>query len=621
MTPSATRTGRIGRVGTRAGAAVGAFAVGISLVGPVASATPPASGVTSTRVAAAAQPVAPRRIVTGWMPYWTTKSSLAAVVANQDLFTEVSPFWYATSWNASTGRTRIVSHIDAMGVSAKATATRTLSAARTRIVPSITDSTPAHRMAAVLRSKTLRAAHVAQLVALVRSNGYAGIDLDYEKFAFSDGSSTWASTRPAWVTFIRDLSRALHARGKILTVAVPEMFNSLRARGSGYWVYDYASIGRYVDRIRIMAYDYSWTVPGPIGPYAWAERIVRYAVSVMSPSKVQLGIPTYGRNWVRRDASNHYLVTGRCPVDNKPDYHRYTYSSGEMPAFMARVGVSKSAVQWSPTSKEHWFRYSRGYSGKTSTGVATSCRVQREVWFGDADSVSARMGLVGKYHLAGLAFWTLGGEDTRQWSRLRAYARTIAPVPTSVSASATKRVVSGGLVRVSARTSVQGRAVVGGAASLLWRRVGGTSWQLLGRAITTATGRVSFVRRAPIYSGEWRVVVGATWSRTAGTSQPTSTSVNALVTARLTSLTVARGATVRLRGAVSPVRGGQLVLRQRLVGGRWVTAESAKTTLRGFVSFTLSSQRRGARYAYRLVAVGTPLNAPGYSSVVVLRVV
>lgn len=621
MTPCQSRRTRLGRVSARAVATVGAFACAITLVGPVASAVSPVAGTSAVAVATASSPVTPRRIVTGWMPYWTTNSSLAAIVANRDLFTEVSPFWYTTSWNAATGRTKIVSHIDAMGVSVKATATKTLAATRTRVVPSITDSTPTHRMSAVLRNSSLRAGHVAQIVSLVVSNGYAGIDLDYEKFAFNDGSSTWAATRPAWISFIRDLSRALHARHKILTVAVPEMFNNLRTGGSGYWVYDYAGMAPYVDRIRIMAYDYSWTVPGPIGPLPWAERIVKFAVSVMSPSKVQLGIPTYGRNWVRRDAANRRLVTGSCPVDNKADYNRYTYSSSEIGSFMSRVGVAKASVQWSATSKEHWFRYSRVYAGKTSAGAATSCRVYREVWFGDADSVSARMTLVGKYHLAGVAFWTLGGEDVRQWSRLRAYARSIASVPTSVSAAATKRVASGALVRIAARSTSRGKAVVGGTARLYWQRAGATTWQSLADAVTSATGWVTFARKAPRYTGHWKIVISGTWARSTGVSRPTNTSVNAAVAVRLTSTVVAAGKAVRLNGVVAPARAGQVVLRQRLVKGHWVTEASTMTTKTGFVSFRLQSRRHGVRYSYRLVANGTAFNSQGYSRVVVLRVV
>ena len=61
----------------------------------------------------------------------------------------------------------------------------------------IVDAMPAGGMAAVLADPASRAAHVATIGDLAAANGFDGIDIDYEKFAFSDGSSTWATTRRA----------------------------------------------------------------------------------------------------------------------------------------------------------------------------------------------------------------------------------------------------------------------------------------------------------------------------------------------------------------------------------------------------------------------------------------
>ena len=34
----------------------------------------------------------PKRMMSGWLPYWTTASSVDAFVANADLFNDISPF-------------------------------------------------------------------------------------------------------------------------------------------------------------------------------------------------------------------------------------------------------------------------------------------------------------------------------------------------------------------------------------------------------------------------------------------------------------------------------------------------------------------------------------------------
>ena len=57
-----------------------------------------------------------------------------------------------------------------------------------------------------------------------------------------------------------------------------------------------------------MAYDFSTTSPGPIGPLPWTEDGVKYAITQMPASKVFLGIPGYGRDWITK-------VEGVCPKD------------------------------------------------------------------------------------------------------------------------------------------------------------------------------------------------------------------------------------------------------------------------------------------------------------------
>ena len=53
------------------------------------------------------------------------------------------------------------------------------------------------------------------------ANAVVGIDLDYETFAFTDGSGSWGATQPNWTAFVNELAAALHAQGKLLAVTIP----------------------------------------------------------------------------------------------------------------------------------------------------------------------------------------------------------------------------------------------------------------------------------------------------------------------------------------------------------------------------------------------------------------
>jgi spore germination protein YaaH len=346
----------------------------------------------------------PRPLVTGWLPYWTPTSSAAVLTANKDLFTEGSSFAFS-----ATGATTIVAQGDPTG---RATVLGAIHAAGLRAVATVTDGMARHAMAGVIANPTTRAQLVASLVNLTAA-GYDGIDLDFEVFAFADGSSTWATTRPNWVAFVAQLSAALHARGHILTAAVPVEYDPALGGGSGYWVYDYKGIAPYVDKLRIMTYDYSFSAAGPIAPLPWVTNVAAWAVTQVPASKIEIGVPTYGKDWVT-------AVYGTCPVNNPPRTHEYTAAGA-----MALAASKRITPTWNATYAERTFVYGELLSGVSATGAPASCTVSRTVWYDDASSVMARVGLVGRFNLGGIAMWTIGGEDPAQWAALRGYATAL----------------------------------------------------------------------------------------------------------------------------------------------------------------------------------------------------
>src|SRR5204863_2452306 len=104
-----------------------------------------------------------------------------------------------------------------------------------------------------------------------------------------------------------ELSTALHTYAKLLYVTIPTVMDNNRTRGSGYWVYNPVGIAPFADRIRVMAYAYSWNTPGANAPLSWTQKVVDYFAANVPPSKVELGVPLYGRDWI-------LSVDGNCPA-------------------------------------------------------------------------------------------------------------------------------------------------------------------------------------------------------------------------------------------------------------------------------------------------------------------
>ncbi len=349
----------------------------------------------------------PRKILTGWMPYYSVKNSMTSILANKDLMSEVSPFWYSlTSATAIKDQ-----YASAKLTIPKKTQLDILRANGLLILPAITDGTKKLVLSGLLAKPSTRSQVVNTITKLVLTNNYDGIDLDLEGFAFSDGTASWAKTSPNWVLFIKELSTLLHANGKILSMTTPVIFDPVKKRKGSYWVYNWPETAPYIDRLRIMTYDYSTSKPGPIGPLEWTEATVAYAATLMPPSKVWLGVPGYGRDWITK-------VTGKCPAT----YAKLIKAGAKAAVFAANKGTELASTYgatpvYSEKMGEVTFTYEKTYTEGTA-----SCTATRVAWYQNSRAYLARMELVAKHKLGGLTQWTLGQEDAETMPALREYA-------------------------------------------------------------------------------------------------------------------------------------------------------------------------------------------------------
>ncbi|MEO6126047.1 MAG: glycosyl hydrolase family 18 protein [Ilumatobacteraceae bacterium] len=350
--------------------------------------------------------------VQGWAPYWQTDSALASFTANADVFTDLSLFAYrATAANA-------IDAYPGLAVSVPATYRAAVDTAGVKLTASILDDTGTGVMASILADPVARATHVQTIVQFATANGFDGIDVDYEGFAFSDGRSTWATTRPNWVLFIQELAAGLHGIDKTLTVSAPPMYDPDRTGGDrGYWVYDYAAMGEVVDFIRIMAYDYNTSEPGPIAPIGWVQGLVDDIKAMVPPSKLILGVPVYGYNWPTS-------ILGVCPADQEPKRQNQSTKSA------AVLAASKGIVPTYDVERaESTFSYLENLVGVDASGAPTECTVNRTVWFSDARAAHQRAWTAERADLAGIAIWALGSDDELVWQGIDAARADIASWP------------------------------------------------------------------------------------------------------------------------------------------------------------------------------------------------
>lgn len=543
---------------------------------------------TALTVPARADDNPPRKIMTGWIPYYSMKTALPDALNNADLVREVMPFWYTLKFDGKT-KAPYVADLYApanpsVPISEPLTAMRN---AGLSIIPTITDGTSKLVLAGLLKNPTSRTQVVNAIMNLVRTNNYDGVDLDFEGFAFVDGNTTWASTAPSWVALVKELSAALRAEKKLLSVSTPYVLNPTGAQ-KGYFVYAWAAIAPYIDKLRIMTYDYSVSKVGPIGPITWTERTVQYAVSIMPASKVYVGVPGYGRDWVT-------AVTGVCPAN----VINTVKAGAKAATFVMRDAAALAATYGAvPTYNEQFgemtFSYQKVYNGTTATGLSTSCTASRTAWYQDARSWALRADLVTKYRIGGITAWTFGMEEPLAMEAIRTVAKSVAPDQVTLTAAIDKNVVDyGNPITVNALLTIKDKSAVAGVpVRIEGKSQGDSTWRLLATATSGIDGKIE---KAVIVgkSTAIRVASDATWERTEGLSPEFPVSVNRLLVVSAPA-TVKSATAITISGNIRPRLAGSSVALERLVGKEWKAAGTAVLTdAQGNFTITLSGYPRG----------------------------
>ena len=530
----------------------------------------------------------PRKILTGWIPYYSMKTALPDVLNNADLIKEVMPFWYTLKYN---GKTKAPEILDlyapanpSVPISEPLTALRN---ANLQIIPTITDGTSMGVLAGLLKNPTSRTQVVNVIMNLVRTNNYDGIDIDFEGFAFVDKNTTWTATAPLWTAFIKELSVALRAEDKLLSVSTPYVLNPADKQ-KGYYVYAWAAIASSIDKLRIMTYDYSVAKVGPIGPITWTERTVQYAISIMPASKVFVGVPGYGRDWVT-------AVAGVCPAN----VANSVKTGAKAATFVMRDAASLAATYGAtPTYNEQFgevtFTYQKVYNGTTAGGLATSCTASRTAWYQDNRSWALRAALVTKYRIGGITAWTFGMEEPLAMEAIRTVAKAVAPDKVNVVTSVDKSEMSyGSPFTITGQLSIKDKSPIADlAVRVEGKSLGESTWRTLANAVTDAEGK--FEKSLILgKSTTLRVYSDATWERSEGLSVEIPITINRLI--NLTAPTSAKSATqLQITGSVLPRSEGAMVTLEKLAGKEWQSiAETVVTDAQGNFVITVAPQTRG----------------------------
>jgi spore germination protein YaaH len=220
------------------------------------------------------------------------------------------------------------------------------------------------------------AANVKNLVDVAVSKGYVGLDIDYE--------GLWqASDRAPYESFIAQLSQAMHAAGKQLSIAVPALDN---ANSQSAW--SYADLVGPLDVLHVMGYDFHsiGTHSGPLAPLGWIDAVNGQAAATGRADKFVLGVGNYGTT------PTTFCNTQDC---------------------IARCGGSYA------TTTDHMATCP---FGNWNAGRAPNCPTGNEqLFFEDTGSMEEKVQSAKSHGLGGITYWTIGGEPDGFFAMIAKY--------------------------------------------------------------------------------------------------------------------------------------------------------------------------------------------------------
>lgn len=211
---------------------------------------------------------------------------------------------------------------------------------------------------------------LSNLLSVLQEKGFQGVDIDFEYILPQD--------RIAFADFVADTRNFLSPYGYHVSVAlVPKTSDS--QTGLLYEGKDYRLLGKAADSVLLMTYEWGYTYGPPmaVAPLNKVREVVEYAITRISPEKIDLGIPNYGYDWTLPYVSGTSKAT--------------TISNAEA----VRIAIDFGAeIRFDEIAMSPFFQYER--DGQL-----------HEVWFEDVRSYREKFSLLPQYGLRGMGYWQI----------------------------------------------------------------------------------------------------------------------------------------------------------------------------------------------------------------------
>jgi peptidoglycan-N-acetylglucosamine deacetylase len=319
-----------------------------------------------------------------WIPFWDEPRALASYRNHVNKFTFLSVFWYKLDTNGNVSLYNQAVEDKSVIQFAHQHNNKVLA-----IVANMADYNEgggwdANRVQNVIGTEEARQKHIGELMYLVETRNFDGIDIDYE--------ALYPSQRNDFSLFIKELANALHKKGKILGIAIqPVTAANSSQDNNGSQAEDLPTLAKYADHLDFMTYlEHTSSDPmGPPGGLDWIKQVMSYAINTLKipKNKIIMGVGLMGISWKENSDGS------------------FTGEKDDIPFQDIESITQNNTVisEWNGTSQSPYLSYTDS-SGK------------HVVWYEDSNSFVERIQLAKQLGVKGVGLWRLGGEDPRIWN-------------------------------------------------------------------------------------------------------------------------------------------------------------------------------------------------------------
>lgn len=310
-------------------------------------------------------------IVLGWHQVTSTaaNSSWGTALAKAEGLNVISPTWFGVADSEG----------EVTSLASKDYVTK-LKAINVDVWPLISDFNKDVDYNRLFMSTMARGNLIKNIIYFIEEYNLDGINIDFEhiKSSYAEG----------YIEFLRELSIEMRSRKKVLSVDnyIPLEFNAF---------YNIKEQGIVSDYLCVMAYDEHYSgspKAGSVSSLSWVKNSIENTAKSAPMKKLIVGLPFYTRLW--REAHTGKLTSRALSMEGG----------------LNLVSSNKAKKEWDKEKGQYYAEWKDGED-------------RMRIWLEEEKSLEAKLKLVEKDKVAGIAFWKLGLERKEAWESVTDWLR------------------------------------------------------------------------------------------------------------------------------------------------------------------------------------------------------